>query len=157
MIENLGGRQGQPREAQVHAIHLSDWKRWSQDPPLPSPHLRVGSGDKRISLDVSAYLRSSKGEQYFFFCFCFYGCCIWGCSHLQAVLLCYYCCTFYCIIALCTHSCFSFRRRVYGWSDVPLSRDEWSYTNQHGLTCSISRFGLCQALQLLSQSRAMHY
>ena len=103
------------------------------------------------------YLRSSKGEQYFFFCFCFYGCCIWGCSHLQAVLLCYYCCTFYCIIALCTHSCFSFRRRVYGWSVVPLSRDVWSYTNQHGLTCSISRFGLCQALQLLSQSRAMHY
>jgi len=25
-------------------MHLSDWKGWSQDPSLPRPHLRVGSG-----------------------------------------------------------------------------------------------------------------
>jgi len=38
------GRQGQPRGAQVHSMHLSDWKGWSQDPGLPRTHLRVGSG-----------------------------------------------------------------------------------------------------------------
>uniref|UniRef100_A0A8V0Y9V1 Myotrophin n=1 Tax=Gallus gallus TaxID=9031 RepID=A0A8V0Y9V1_CHICK len=36
---------------------LSDRKGWSQDPPLPRPHLRVGSGGKGILLEVSAYLR----------------------------------------------------------------------------------------------------
>ena len=49
VMEHLVGRQGQPREVQVHYMHLSDWKRWSQDPPLPRPHLRVGSGSKSIS------------------------------------------------------------------------------------------------------------
>ena len=49
VIEHLVGRQGQPREAQVQAMHLTDWKGWSQDPPLPSPHLRVGSGGEGIS------------------------------------------------------------------------------------------------------------
>ena len=28
----------------MYAMNLSDWKGWSQDPPLPRPHLRVGSG-----------------------------------------------------------------------------------------------------------------
>ena len=28
VIEHLGGRQGQPRGAQVCAMHLSDWKEW---------------------------------------------------------------------------------------------------------------------------------
>lgn len=31
VIEHLVGRQGQPREAQVYAVHLSDQKGWSQD------------------------------------------------------------------------------------------------------------------------------
>jgi len=48
-MEQLVGRQGQPRGAQVHAIYLSEQKGWSQEPPLPSPHLRVGSGDGNIS------------------------------------------------------------------------------------------------------------
>jgi len=47
-MEHLVGRQGQPRGVQGHAIQLSDWKGWSQDPPLPSPHLRAGCGDKGI-------------------------------------------------------------------------------------------------------------
>ena len=46
VIEHLVGRQGQPRGAQVYAMCLSDSKGWSQDPPLPRPHLRVGSGGK---------------------------------------------------------------------------------------------------------------
>lgn len=29
VIEYLVGRQGQPMGAQVHAVLLSDWKRWS--------------------------------------------------------------------------------------------------------------------------------
>jgi len=39
----------------------------SQDPPLPRPHLRVGSGGKGISLEIPAYWSPSKGEQLLFF------------------------------------------------------------------------------------------
>jgi len=59
VIEHLVGRQGQLRGAQVHAMDLSDWKEWSQDPPLPRPHLRVGSGGKGLLLESPAYLRLS--------------------------------------------------------------------------------------------------
>jgi len=52
VIEHLVGRQGQPRGAQVHAMPLSDQKGWSQDPPLPRPHLRVGSGGKGVIGDL---------------------------------------------------------------------------------------------------------
>ena len=41
------GRQGQPRGA--HCMHLSDHNGWSQDPPLPRPHLKVSSGGEGIS------------------------------------------------------------------------------------------------------------
>ena len=91
------GRQGQARGAQVHAIYMSDQKGSSQDPPLPIPHLRVHSGDKGALLEFSVYLRSFKGKQFFFLCFCVYGSCI--CSHLlqpRIVLPCYYCSTFHC-------------------------------------------------------------
>jgi len=67
VIEHLVERQGQPRGAQLYAIHLSDQKGWSQDPPLPRPHLRVGSGSKGILLEIAAYLRLSKGKQLFSF------------------------------------------------------------------------------------------
>jgi len=46
----------------IGAMHLSDWKGWSQDPSFPKTHLRVGSGGKGILLEIPAYLRSSKGE-----------------------------------------------------------------------------------------------
>ena len=36
--------------AQVHAMYLSEQKGRSQNPHLPRPHLRVGSGGKGISL-----------------------------------------------------------------------------------------------------------
>ena len=52
VIEHLMGRQGQPRGAQVHAKNLSDQNRWSQDPPLPRPHLRTGSGGKGVLLEI---------------------------------------------------------------------------------------------------------
>jgi len=57
------GRQGQPRGAQVYAMHLSDWEGWSQDPPLPRPHLRVGSGNKSNLLEIPVYLKFSEGKQ----------------------------------------------------------------------------------------------
>ena len=63
MIEHLVGRQGQPKGAQVHAMPLSDWKGWILAPPLPKPHLRVGSGDKGISLEIPVYLMPSEGKQ----------------------------------------------------------------------------------------------
>ena len=72
MIEHLVGRQGQARGAQVHATYLNRseerrvGKECSQDPLLPRPHLRVGSGGEGISLEIPAYLRPSKGKQIFF-------------------------------------------------------------------------------------------
>jgi len=48
-------------------MQLSDQKDWSQDPPLPSPHLRVGSGGKDIFLEFSTYLSLSKGKQIYLF------------------------------------------------------------------------------------------
>ena len=53
VFEHLLGRQGQPRGAQVYAVHLSDWKGCSQDPPLPRPRVRVGSGGEGISCQGS--------------------------------------------------------------------------------------------------------
>jgi len=82
VIEHLVGRQGQARGAQLYAMYLSDLKGWSQDPPLPRPHLRVGSGGRSILLEIPAYLRPSKGKHFFFFYFCVHGCCIWFCSPL---------------------------------------------------------------------------
>ena len=100
VMEHLVGRQGQPRGAQVHAVLPSDWKGWSQDPSLPSPHLRVGSGDEGISQEIPVYVRPSRGKQIFFFCFC--GCCTGAYVHLlqpRVVSPCYYCCAFHHVIA----------------------------------------------------------
>jgi len=36
VMEHLMGRQDQYREAPLHAVHLSDWKGWSQNPLLPA-------------------------------------------------------------------------------------------------------------------------
>ena len=73
VIEYLVGRQSQPKGAQVHAMYLSDQKGWSQDPPLPRPHLRAGSRGKGILLRIPLYVRYSEGI--FAFCslgyFCF--------------------------------------------------------------------------------------
>lgn len=46
------------------AVYLTDQKVPAS--PLPRPHLRVGSGGGGILLQIPAYLRLSKGKQYFF-------------------------------------------------------------------------------------------
>jgi len=56
VIEHLVGRQGQPRGAQVHAMYLSIH-------PLPSPHLRVGSGGKKVLLEMLVCFWPSQGKQ----------------------------------------------------------------------------------------------
>jgi len=48
---------------------MCDWREKSQDPFLPKPHLRVGSGDKGIFLGISVYLRPSEGKQLLSFFF----------------------------------------------------------------------------------------
>ena len=63
VIEHLVGRQGQPKGAQVHAMQVNDREGWSQDPPLPRPHLRVGSGGTNILLEINVYLRLSEAKQ----------------------------------------------------------------------------------------------
>jgi len=62
-MEHLVRRQGQSRGAQVQAMYLSDQKGWSQDPPFPRPHLRVGSGGEGILLEIPVYLKPSAGKQ----------------------------------------------------------------------------------------------
>ena len=62
------GRQGQPRGAQVYAMQLSGQKGWSQDPPFPRFHLRVGSAGEGVLLQFFVYLRPLKVSR--FFCFC---------------------------------------------------------------------------------------
>jgi len=62
VIEHLVGRQDKPRGAQVHAMYLSDWKGWSQDPPLPRPCLRECGGEGTF-LEIFAYLRHFEGKQ----------------------------------------------------------------------------------------------
>ena len=59
-------RQGQPRGAQLRTMHLSDQKGWNQDPPLPRPHLRVGSGGNGVLLEISTYMKPFEGKQGFF-------------------------------------------------------------------------------------------
>lgn len=63
VIEHLVRRQGQRRGAQVHAMLLSDWEGWSQDPPLPRPHLRAGRVGKGILVEIPAHLKPSEGKQ----------------------------------------------------------------------------------------------
>jgi len=70
VIEHLVGRQGQPRGAQVHAMQPNDQKGWSQNPPLPQPHLRAGSGGGGLLLAVSVYLGSLKVSSFFPLCLC---------------------------------------------------------------------------------------
>jgi len=62
VIEHLVERQGQPRRALLHAMHLSDQNGCTQDPPFPRPHLRVGSGGKGISVEIPVYVRPSEGK-----------------------------------------------------------------------------------------------
>ena len=66
-MEHLVGRQGQAKGAQVYAMYLSDQKVCSQVPPLPRPHLRVGSGNKSNLLEIPVYLRPSEGKQFLSF------------------------------------------------------------------------------------------
>ena len=102
VIEHVVEGQGQPRGAQVCAMHLSDQKGWSQDPPFSRSYLRVGSGGEML-LEIPMYWESSRGKQFFFLCFCVYICSIWACSHLlqpRTVLPCCYCCTFHRVTVL---------------------------------------------------------
>ena len=82
----------------------------SQDPPLPRPHLRAGSGGKDILLVIPVNLRSSKGKQLVFFVWLVFLhlliLCPWllclGLSSLQlrALLPHYHWCAFHQIIVL---------------------------------------------------------
>lgn len=77
----------------MHAVHLGDKKGWSQGPSLPRPHVRVGSGDEGLLVEVLTYLRLSEGKQLLF--------CISVSIVFQHVLICStlgfscHCCTFH--------------------------------------------------------------
>ena len=75
-----------------NAMQLSDQKGWSQDPPLPRPHLRAGSGGEGISKEVRVYPRPSEGKRSFFLCFFVHSLCLflfaaaWDCATLLLLL-----------------------------------------------------------------------
>ena len=85
-------------------MQLTDQKDWSQDPPLPRPHLRVGSGGKDVLLEIPAYVRPSKGKQFFSFvsvsmlCLCL---CLFVAAEDFATLLLLYFPSHYSITILC--------------------------------------------------------
>ena len=79
-----------------------EMKEWSQDPPLPSSHLRVDSGGKGILLEILAYLKPSEGKQFLSFV---YVCnsSIWAYLLLlqpKTLVLCHHCCIFHHLTAL---------------------------------------------------------
>lgn len=104
------GRQGQPREAQLHAMYLSERKGWSQDPPLPRIHLSIGSGHKGILLEIPAYLRSSEGKQLLSLISVSMAVAFEQTHLLQprTVLLCCCCCAFHCVTPLHYSVCIAF-------------------------------------------------
>lgn len=56
--------EGRANPGELRCMQCTEWwKGWSQDPLLPRPHLRVGSGGKGILLEIPAYLRLSEGKQ----------------------------------------------------------------------------------------------
>lgn len=91
VIEHLMGRQGQPRGAQVHAMYLSDWKEWSQDPSLPRPHLGIGSGSKMFLSGNLCFLEGLtallKVSSFFILFLCLPLLCLSGSSLAVALLL----------------------------------------------------------------------
>jgi len=100
VIEHLVGRQ--PRGAQVHAVVLSDRKGWSQDPPLPRPHLRAGSGaehilsgDPCLPEELTGLLKVSSFFILFLLLSCLTGSVLVVAWDLAALLS---CCDFHCII-----------------------------------------------------------
>ena len=67
-----------------------------QDPPLPSPHLRAGSGGESNLLEIPEYLRPSEGKQLFFPLFLYL-----GLLHLgKSLLFCCRCSAFHCVTVL---------------------------------------------------------
>ena len=102
------GRQGQLKGAQLHAMHLSDWKAWSQDPPLPRALLRVGSAGKGILLEILAYVKSSKGKQLFSFVSVFMA------AVFECILLCCNLGLYYYAVVLLFPSCYSIKLHVPG-------------------------------------------
>lgn len=94
----------------MYAMHLSDQKGWSQDPPLPRPHLRVGSGGEGILLEISVYLRSSEGKQLLSLISVSMAVAFEQTHSLQprTVLLCCCCCAFHCVTPLHHSVCIAF-------------------------------------------------
>ena len=75
MIEHLLGGQGQPRGAQVYAVHLSDLKGGVEPGSIPSQaSFKGGSGDRGVSLEFPVYWMLSEGKELLYFCAC--SCCI---------------------------------------------------------------------------------
>jgi len=54
---------------------LSDQKGWSQDPPPPSPHLRLGSEGEGIVAGDPCLPEAFQRYASLFLCFSIYSCC----------------------------------------------------------------------------------
>lgn len=83
------------------------WKGWGQDPRPPSPHLRAGSEGEGVLLEISVYLRSSKGRQVLSFVFVSTAAAFEHSCLLQPGTSQVHCCfcSFYCVTELQKLSC----------------------------------------------------
>ena len=99
MIEHLVGRQGQPRGAQVHAVHLSDWKGWN----LPDL-IQVLTAEVKVSLWISlptgGLLKVVSSSSFISVSMAAYlGLFSFVAAQAYGLSLCRYGCTFHCIVA----------------------------------------------------------
>ena len=80
-IKHLAGRQDQPRGAQVHAVHLSNWKGVEPgSTPSQTSFKDWQWRQEYLLVEIPANLRLSKGKAALFCHVC--GCCFWACSYL---------------------------------------------------------------------------
>ena len=103
VIEHLVGRQAKTRGDQLHAMHLSDCKGVEPGSTPSQTSFKGWQWRQGNPAGGSCLPDPSKGKQFFFLCFCIYGCCVWAWSRLlqpSVVPLCYYCCIFHHIIPL---------------------------------------------------------
>ena len=147
-----GGKAGPTQGAQVHAMDLT------QDPPLPRPHLRAGSGDKDVLMEIPVYLRPSKGKQLLSFvsvptAVAFEHICL---LRPETLLLCHHCCTFHHITALFLYrgdqNCIQYS--VWGCASSSLFRSLWRHNSisQLSIISKLSKDALHSHIQVISES-----
>ena len=103
VIEHLVGRQGQPRGAQVHAMHWVTGRGGARIHLFPELFKGLAKEMRTSFVGDPCIPEAFQRQAALFLCFCICGCCIWAHSCLlqpKTLPPHYYCGTFHPIIAL---------------------------------------------------------